>query len=73
MSEEKKETVQEAPKKGMPKPKFYIKGVPFFWGGENRKKLTEEAMAFKFLPDDILIAGFPRSGKPIYCTHFKVR
>ena len=68
MSEEKKANGEATPQKaaagggGMPKPKFFIQGVPFFWGGENRRLLTEAATQFKFRPDDILVAGFPRSG-----------
>ena len=46
-------------------PKFVINGIPFYWGGEERKQLTEDAMSFQFRPDDILVAGFPRSGKKI--------
>ena len=64
MPQEKEEGVKEGPKQPiMPKPSFYIRDVPFFWGGDDRKKLTEEGMNFKFEPDDILVAGFPRSGK----------
>ena len=46
-------------------PQFHLNGLPFFWGGERRKEITQEAMDFEFLPDDILVTGFPRSGKII--------
>ena len=50
-------------RKALSTPKFVLKGIPFYWGGDERKKLLEDGMAFKFRPDDILIVGFPRSGK----------
>ena len=44
-------------------PKFFIKDIPFVYGGDERKKRIERVLEeFEFRSDDVIICGYPRSG-----------